>query len=813
MRRKQLYAIMLAGTLATGGAPVTAMAADAATEAEESGETAEDLGSGEDTEPSQDETPADTTTDEPTEAPAEPTEAPQEPTEAPAEPTEAPAESTATSVAEPTGIAINKDGTTEYYKTLQEAVESVDPYSAENPNATVIEISEQAALSSTIDVTGKKIRICAVEDASIVREGDTFKEDMFQVSGENSELQLETADGKSLTVNGKLSSGETAATGSIVKVSDQAGFGLGAGVTLTENVSSAAGAAIECEGGNIVLTGGTITGNTGAKGAVYSDSNICVQGTVSVTDNTIGDMQANVYLDGEAQFAITSALTDSVISFTHANAADGIQVLAAAEGVDAETFKSAAAQFSYDTEGYTLNLNAETNTVTLTKAETPDPGPTEEFKVDKKTALKWDNHTTISFEMSATQDSNWYYSYVDSGTSDAAIRKKYDAKLATNTAKANQNFTVKATGVSEKNDKWLVVYVTSASGETKIKYYKIDQAAFVKKRPAAENSFSLTYKSGTLQWDNHTTASLKMTVTQDSKWYYFFVDADTATTTIQNMYDPSRATNEVKANKEFTVTAENVPEADSWLVVCAKPASGKAQMKVFKLNSTSFKNKRPGAQVDPTVTTRPPHTPSVDDSTVSGEVFEGAVKFLPGKFYDFTVTGAGMDNDDPVAGDVRWVPMYWSMAENPTSSQKNTTFRIGSTKGILNAKPYQIYIFFKKQIYNGSDWQDTDVIEHMSRKKTTFKAAQLTEADLTITPTGGADGGNGGDGSGNGSGEGSTDAELTATEAASEKDSGSTSKSAVSTLDESPIGTMVALAALSLLAGAYILIRKRKKDI
>ena len=71
------------------------------------------------------------------------------------------------------------------------------------------------------------------------------------------------------------------------------------------------------------------------------------------------------------------------------------------------------------------------------------------------------------------------------------------------------------------------------------------------------------------------------------------------------------------------------------------------------------------------------------------------------------------------------------------------------------------------------------------------------------------DGGDGGDGSG---GDGGTDAELTATAAASAKDAGSKSKSAVSTADESPIGTMSVLAALSLLAGGYVVVRKRKKE-
>lgn len=150
--------------------------------------------------------------------------------------------------------------------------------------------------------------------------------------------------------------------------------------------------------------------------------------------------------------------------------------------------------------------------------------------------------------------------------------------------------------------------------------------------------------------------------------------------------------------------------------------------------------------------------------------------------------------------------MYWSMKENPTeTSDKNTTFRIGSPKGIKDAKTYNIYVFFKKQIYNGSEWQDTDVIESV---KTQFSSQELTDADLTITPTGDGDGTGGGSGSGS-----ATDAELTATEAATEKANGSSSKSAVSTMDESPIGTMATLAVLSLLAAGYILIRKRKKDI
>lgn len=740
MRRKQLYAMILAGALAAGGVPVTAMAADTA--AEEAG----DLGSGENTEESaKEEQPAEESK-EPTEAPAEqPTEAPAEsnPTEAPAEPaqeerqeTETPAETTEedkepaeASAEEPTdtGIAINEfdaDGnaTPKYYNSLQEAINAAKDATAES-SATVIEVSKPIDLSSTVTVSGKKISICAVGDISIARETDSFTGDMFQVSDANSSLSFETKDGGSLTVSGAFTDATVTASGSIVNVSNSGSFGLFPNVVLSGNISSAYGAAVNCTGGQIALAGGTITGNTGAKGAVYSDSAIRVQGTVTVKDNKIGDAQANVYLDGTAEFVITDELTGSDISFTHAGAAEGTEVLAVAENVTIADFKAVTEQFSYETEEYILNPDTETNKATL-----------------KKKATEPSVKPTVTVTVTPTP---------------------------TTTAKPTTKPTV---------------------------------------TPTKTPSF-LKYKSGSLKWTDHTTVSLQFSVTQNCKWYYFFVDAGTDTKVIQNMYDASRATNVAKANTSFTVKAENVPEADTWLVVCAKPDSGKAKMSIFKLNTASFKKKRPAAA---TTSTRPARTYAVTQSTITG--LENPLKFTPGTFYEFSVTGAGQNDEKPyVSGDERWIPMYWSLSENPTKSgEKNTTFRIGSPKGIADAKTYNIYVFFKKQVYNGAEWQDTDVIESV---KTQFSSQKLSPEDLTVTPTGEA-GGNGSGGGGNGSGSGDeTDAELTATEAASEKDGGSSSKSAVSTLDESPIGAMVALAALSLLAGGYILIRKRKKDI
>ena len=752
MRRKQLYAIILAGALAASSAPAAVFAAegDVAATAETSEENPVDGETAAATEAPAEETPADTTaaTEAPaeqapaqeaaaaTEAPAQeaaPSEQTQQTTEETpavqetpaAETTEAPEAGEETTLAEgestkPTAISITLKSTEEgaedkvrYFDTIQHAINAAPDYNAETAqDATVIEVSGQIALDATVTVpANKKVCIRAKDAVTITRASDTFVDNMFNVSGENAELQFdvkEGADGASFTVSGKISDEESDSVGgSIVSVGTGAAFGMDAGVTLKENNSAANGGAITNVGGNIVLKGGTITGNNGAKGAVYSDSDIKVQGTVVVKEN----QPANIYLAGTSALVVSGTMTASDISFTQEKAADKQTVVKSVENFKAEDFKTAVDQIKYDTTDYTLAL-------------------------------------------------------AENGLS-AALQKKAAEATATPTP-----------------------------------------------TPAP---LTMKYKTGTLKWKDHTTVTLQMTVDGPCKWYYFFVDAGTDTTAIQNMYVAKDATNVMSTSGTIDVTAEKVPEKDSWLVVCAKPDSGaKAKMSVVKLNGRSFTKKRPAAAA--TTTTRPAKTYKVSESTVTG--LDGSLKFFPGKFYEFTVTGAGMDNTSPVQGDERWYPVYWSTKKNPTTEQQNTTWRIGSGKGIKDGASYNIYIFLKKQVYNGKEWedatpQDIKYITGSNGKALTFTAASISDkewnayiAELSGTPIPDNDGDNGGNG---GSGD-DADAELTATAAASEKDAGSKSKSAVSTADESPIGTMSALAALSLLAGGYIVVRKRKKE-
>ena len=249
MRRKQLYAIILAGALATGSAPAAVFAAegDVAATAETSEENPAD---GEAADNSAAETPAqDTTVTEAptTETPAQDTAATVTPAQdtAPAEQTQTVAETPAAQetpatetpaaqeageekkelapgeTTEPTAISITLKATEEgkedqarYFDTIQHAIDAAPKYDKDTAkDATVIEVSGQIALDATVTVPAdKKVCIRAKDAVTITRASDAFTDDMFEVTGENAELQFdvkEDAERASLTVSGKISDDES----------------------------------------------------------------------------------------------------------------------------------------------------------------------------------------------------------------------------------------------------------------------------------------------------------------------------------------------------------------------------------------------------------------------------------------------------------------------------------------------------------------------------------------------------------------------------------------------------------------------------
>ena len=394
MRRKQLFAIILAGALAAGSAPAAVFAAesDMAAMSEEgvgnagSEEAGSEDGSSDAEAPVTDgadaadaatDTPAadNTTTDETPAADntgAAETPAAEDPATADTtlpeevqtqEQTEEnkevdPQEGESTETVEDTGIVIadadgnpikDADGNVVYYKTLQEAVDAIADYSETNPNATTIQITKSVVLDKTIEITGKKVSIqAAAAGVTISRktEGEAFTGTMFSVTGENSWLQLfaDGTDDATLTVSGELPANgviEAEATGAIIDVQSGGTFGLNSGVTLTGNNYAEGGSAINCTGGKIVLAGGTVTNNdSGDKGAVYSDTDISMEGDASVSGNVDNK---NIYLGENAKLTltkVTSVLTGQS-TFTHIKAQDGLEVIAGTTDMTKDEFATA----------------------------------------------------------------------------------------------------------------------------------------------------------------------------------------------------------------------------------------------------------------------------------------------------------------------------------------------------------------------------------------------------------------------------------------------------------------------------------------
>ena len=719
MRRKQLFAILMAGALSMGMAPSAAFAADTvAAQAEAEGELAAEEGTDA---PAEDPAASET----PTEPPETPAEEPAEtPDETPSE--ETPAETPETPSADPTEVPAAEEagsgtiviGETAY-ATLKEAFAAVPDSTAEANDPTYIKISSEIELGETIDVPANKniMLVATAEDIKIKRAAG-FAGSLFSVSGGTFQIAGGTVNDKdgnaigtgSITVDG-TGDGTTAVTAPMVDV--QSGtFGISDGVTLSGNVNTstdvnggavnvASGAAFYLLGGtvtgntaaqggavnaasgaNVYLQGGTVTGNTAALGGgIYSEGAVNVKGTVSVTENKDqNDAASNLVLAGEGKINVTGATTGSTIGVQVKDAKAGVSVVGLAEGVTDVTLAEVLPQLTY--EGQTFTIGEDGKLVDSTVTVTPTPSEKPEAKAAIKIESgKWTSHSS------------------------------YEIKFHTN-----------INGL-----------------------YQVD---WVKKGEKAP----------------------EITVSGQK----------------------------IKADKSTTVTVTDLPDYDVDIYVTVISEKDSKNYKSVKVDNSA--QKRPEAPVTPTPV---PKTPAVTESKVQG--FENALTFYPGTFYDFRAIGAGTDNVDPHEGDVRWVPQYWSMSANPSSKDMHTTWKIGAAKGIYKdaVTTYDIYVFFQKEVYSGTEWQaQSGIIESV---KYQFKAAPLTQTSVTPGVTG-SDGTYGG----NGTAEGTSD--LTPTTYA-DGTSGSASKSAVSTGDESPVGTMMALAAASILAGGYVLVRRRKKEM
>lgn len=686
MRKKQLFALLMAGALSVGMAPTATFAADTAAETSAEGELEGELDSADTEEPSED--PAETP-EEPAEDPAETPEDPAEtPAETTADPTEAPAaEETDEQAAEAEGTAIYVGDNTTPYTSLADAFAAVPDSNSEDNSLTSVFIQGNLEINSSIEVSAnKRIALLPIGDVTIKRAAG-FAEDMFTVNGIlKMGGSVQDSDGKAiegaLTIDG---SGD-GVTGSIVKIiSGQ--YGLSAGTTLTGNKTTGNGGAINvAEGAEAWLLGGTITGNSATVGGgIYSEGTVKLQGSVSVSDNTditSSEIPSNITLGKKSMISVTGAVSASEIGVSVTEPTDKRPVVQLEEGLTDVQLADVLSQITYEGDTkYTLGEDGKLADSTVN----PTPTPSTDVVV-KDVSVKWTGHNKVQIKFRSNVKGTYYIE------------------------KGKRGGKVPSPDTSKKGDS---------------------------------------------------------------------IDPD------------------INVTREVNISEEHEVTIYVWVV------SEDGQQGYAKFNPITAE--RPSAPATPTPT--PSHTavvPDVKESVIQG--FEKPLVFYPKTYYDFRVIGAGTKNDNPGEGDVRWVPMYWSTYANPSEQQMQKQWKIGVTSGIYTdtEKTFNLYVFFQKQVYTGNDWNQTDTYESVSYQ---FKAAPLTQA--TTTP-----GANGTNGDGTGSGDGTTDGGTTDVTPTTYADgTNGTAKSAVSTGDESPIGTMLALAAASVLAGGYVLIRRRKKEM
>ena len=751
MKKKQLFAVLLAGSMTVGMAPAAAFAAEdtgagaaAAAEAQvtdENTDTADNTG---------DNAAADAEAQKQAEEQAAADAAAQAQAEAEAQAAaQAQAEAEAQAAAEAQKQAEEQaaaeeaadekaDKVVESAKELQDAINSAPDYTGALDAADVydtaykIKIGASFALENeTIKIpSNRNIQIYGTENVTTTISRGTVTGDMFEI-GANSVLSMTNNEGKETDTAGTIvidgaTSGSTVASGSIIKVNAGSRFVMTTGVTLTNNTATK-GAAIYNDGGNVLFTGGVITSNKCDGGAVYSTGTISVkkgEGAAdtepSIAENTKADgtTQANIVLSGEGKIEVKGAVTDQVkLGFSVETPAADAQVITKADDLaDADVYAAALKVLASQYEGDKTKFTVDRATGKLAAAKEPTPTPTTSAEPTKK-------------------------------------------PTATPTKKPTA--TPKPT-----------------------------------KKPTATPA-PVDVKWTGFQWTAHDSASVTLRTNVTGTCYYTWVERGSDGTSTTPKKEAITNKQAVSKDKNFTIYLNDLDTDNAVdLYFYIKPSKGTdSGIKKVKLDQSKRPAKGNGKHT--------PVTPDVKESVLKG--LNSAMEFYPNTFYDFQVIGAGTTNSNPGEGDVKWEPLYWSTSANPSDNQKHSTWKIGSTKGISKQGTYNLYVFFQKWVYTGGQWTETDTIQSA--------VYQFSSVAITITPSGtGTPGSNGG-----ADGQTGADPDATVTGAASATSAnggnGSKSKNAVSTADNSPIGTMSALAVASILAGGYVIVRRRKKDI
>ena len=896
MKKKQLFAVLLAGSMTVGMAPAAAFAAEdtgAVTEAEastadENTETPDDGAAVDDQSQSEADAQAEAEAQAAAQAQAEAEAQAAAQAQAEAE-AQAAAQAQAEAEAQAAAQAQAEEAQQEQTETVTgttvtdeaglaaaiAAAPVIDINNVNKDNLTTIVISGTVQITTPVTIPKDRgILIVGKDDTSMIQRAAGFTGNLFDVSGALYMLD-----------------NSVPAAGSLIHVASGAKFSMSTGLTLTNNkvvadatTADTTAAAIFNEGGIVHISGGTIENNSSDRGAVYSTGKVFIEKIDKMAEPIIskntkadGTTPANIILAGEGQLAVNGAITDPQIGFSVENAEERLQNSSAvivkgeengqlvsnkpvvtvtaksekANTVTASIKSDKAGTYYYkcvakNTEAPTigeaikgekveaekavsLNLTdvkdtsidlyvwviaddgsvgeAEKQTIDVTQQKPEDPKPVATAPtITKASFKKWNSISEAVVTITSDKEGQYYYKLVKHGTK--VSKSDIDTSKAGKKIAAKTETQIKLSKLNAKTSYDVYVVVKNSAGVSNMKQIALDQSKRPTPTPTPSNQTKASLSWTGYSWRDHSSATVTCVIGADGICNYTWKIKESGENGGSGKVN-------IKADKAFNIELNNLPDKEIEVYITAKDSNGKtillqATIKGQVKTRTAFKFPLPEKNRPKVATPTPTDTPNAYIPDVKESIVQGldeAIQFYPNQFYEFTVIGAGTTNQDPNEGDVKWVPVYWSTVANPNTDpnkgtvQIHTAWKIGSTKGINKDATYNLYVFFQKYIYTGGQWQVTDAIESA--------VYQFKSAKLTGTP--------GADGTYGTGGQTGSDPDATITGAASATSSnggnGTRSKNAVSTADNSPIGTMSALAVASLLAGGYVIVRRRKKDI
>lgn len=288
--------------------------------------------------------------------------------------------------------------------------------------------------------------------------------------------------------------------------------------------------------------------------------------------------------------------------------------------------------------------------------------------------------------------------------------------------------------------------VTETLIQPTAKYFTVTASSALTIQPGETAVFTVTPTSGLDVNSYQETIKISSEATETAFDAYFQVLKGTVSLTkIQNPSDISGIANG---------TAKDAQKLQLPSVVVIETTGGKAKAKVaWDVQNCSYKVSDTAAQsftvkgavtlpdgvdndnkvelvayVKVNVEAYTPKKASADNNKITGIEHNGV--YTTQSKISFTAVGAGMDNSSPKKGDIRYIPLNWTVINTNTWDEAPYT----ACFGLAKSGDYTLKVVFQQQQYNGESWKNTDA---QDTKQVAFSITKVkvTAPGTNVTPT------------------------------------------------------------------------------